>query len=81
MADWPAYNVTVDTEQQRKFLRYVIKRMKELHHEWTAYRALVQVMQDEGFPAERVAAILEGARKPEEGPRRRQINGSQVSTN
>ena len=40
--------------------------MKELHHEWTAYRALVQVMQDEGFPAERVAAILEGASKSEE---------------
>jgi hypothetical protein len=56
----------MNKEEQRTFLQYVFRRMKELHRELTIYRTLVQVMQDEGFPAFRVAAILKEARKSEE---------------
>jgi hypothetical protein len=56
----------MDTEEQRRFLRYVFRRMKEFHHELTVYRLAVQIIKDDGFPTSRVDAILQSARVSEE---------------
>src|ERR1019366_1670798 len=56
----------MNVEERRTFLRYVFKRMKDLHHRMTVYRVVIQVMEDEGFSASRVKVLLEQARNSPE---------------
>jgi hypothetical protein len=35
-------------EEQRKFLRFVVKQLKACHHELTVYRAFAQVVKNAG---------------------------------
>lgn len=51
-------------EEQRKFLRYVVKRLKACHHELTVYRAFAQVVKDAGVLD--VNEVIEDARRSED---------------
>jgi hypothetical protein len=51
-------------EEQRKFLRFVVKQLKACHHELTAYRAVVQLVKDRGV--QDVDEVLGDARHSED---------------
>ncbi len=51
-------------EEQRKFLRFVVKQLKACHHELTVYRAFAQVVKDRGF--QDVEEVLDDGRHSEE---------------
>jgi hypothetical protein len=54
----------VDAEQERKFLRFVIKQLKACHHELTVYRAFAVIVKEHGFRD--VDEVLDEARRSEE---------------
>ncbi len=51
-------------EEQRRFLRFVVKQLKACHCELTVYRAVMQVVRDAGV--QDVDEVLEEARCSEE---------------
>ena len=51
-------------EEQRKFLRFVVKQLKACHRELTVYRAVMQVVKDAGI--QDLNEVLDEARHSKE---------------
>jgi hypothetical protein len=54
----------MNDEQQKRFIRYLAKRMKTLHRELLAHQAFAQYLKENGY--QDVDAIIESARQSPE---------------
>jgi hypothetical protein len=51
-------------EEQRRFLRFVVKQLRACHHELTVHRAVLQLVKDRGVQG--VDEVLDDARHSED---------------
>jgi hypothetical protein len=51
-------------EEQRRFLRFVVKQLKACHHELIVHRAVLQLVKDRGV--QDVDEVLDDARQSED---------------
>lgn len=54
----------MNEKEQKQFIRYLAKRMKELHRELLVHQAFVQYLKDSGY--QDADAIIESARQSPE---------------